>query len=90
MKRVSSSDTDGQQRAGNKQRNRVASALRAASGSLLSVSHMLDIHAGDDQRGCANNAPSSYKMMSSTAFPKVIFVRAPMVSPISMATLSVA
>ena len=32
----------------------------------------------------------TYKMMSSTALPKVMFIRAPIVSPKSLATLSVA
>jgi hypothetical protein len=40
--------------------------------------------------GFESQCSIAYKMISSTAFPKVTFIREPIVSPISLATLSVA
>lgn len=52
----------------------------------------LNIHAEGNKISLLKilQALGNYKMISSTALPKVTFNRAPMVSPSSLATLSVA
>ena len=86
MKQVSQTDTRI-----DSERNRVAGAPEAASGSLLSYCLQLDIHAAISvSKMQIRYSKSTYKMMSSTALPKVTFMSDPMVSPISAATLSVA